>query len=1068
MKKRIFSFLLSFVLLLGVWPAEAQSARTEQDTQAFLSAEQDESSLMPVLAGELPDCPDDEIPEPLSDLTPIVSDPEDKVPEFVGGLDPEAAEFVYPSSSGTGNETEGSTKSLPSSYNAQTSPVKNQGENDLCWDFSTYALMETWLLEHDYGTFDFSEMHMGYALSNHSGNSLYGFDRAPGGVGNRSKAAAYLMRGNPLDSSGNRLCVGGAVQEVRDPYSTSKLPDRSTSITFSDKPKTVMPKDVIFLGASKSSSSGVISNADLKAAIMQYGSAAASISWLSQYYNSSTGAYYLDTSYAAIDNDKYPNHMVQIIGWDDNYSRTNFNASCRPSSNGAWRIKNSWGTNWGQSGYGWVSYEDVDFPSSPWTVDNLIGYDADIWETHELDYISNGAWYRPFSESLYVRYFSVSKAEVLDSVRVQIGEANATTEVDVILDYTHADLSTYEFDSKGSITTEYPGWYTINLSKRILLNPTTSDGSYYFAIVIKSNSGLGHDTTNNSNSAFRSASGTKWYYSNSTDYPSRGWCIKAVTATSTDYVNLYLAKDYLEKNQYQKLWALVLGENTDRNQITKNLASPGSGPYGTTFSYEPQDTDLVTSQGRITRPAYGSSEDTTIYLKVTFTSGKYDIWYTLRMTVKPYQGTLTVSIPDQLYFPGNRIQASLSTSGKPGTVSWQWYVIDSGGNKAAVKDAVSSSYVIPSGLTSACEYYCVVSAPDAASVTSRRILVQISGWLKINGSWYYYDSSGNYVTGWQKISGKWYYFSSSGVMQTGWIKVGGSWYHMETSGAMQTGWQKISDEWYYFNSSGIMQTGWQKISGSWYYLDASGVMQTGWCRIDGEWYHLNSSGVMETGWQKIGGYWYYFNSSGIMKTGWQKISDEWYYFNSSGVMQTGWQKAGGEWYHLNSSGIMETGWQKISGAWYYFNSSGIMQTGWEKIGGAWYYFNSSGIMQTGWEKVGGEWYYFNSSGIMQTGWQKISGEWYYFNFSGIMQTGWQKLDGATYYFKESGIMAAKEWYNGYYFNADGTFTYPYKGSWKEDAKGWWFGDESGWFAKSCTLTINEKQYTFNAKGYWVQ
>jgi len=41
------------------------------------------------------------------------------------------------------------------------------------------------------------------------------------------------------------------------------------------------------------------------------------------------------------------NHGVLIVGWDDNICE---------SGGGAWRVKNSWGPNWGDNGYFWVRY----------------------------------------------------------------------------------------------------------------------------------------------------------------------------------------------------------------------------------------------------------------------------------------------------------------------------------------------------------------------------------------------------------------------------------------------------------------------------------------------------------------------------------------------------------------------------------------------------------------------------------------------------------------------------------------------------------------------------------------
>ncbi len=143
-----------------------------------------------------------------------------------------------------------------------------------------------------------------------------------------------------------------------------------------------------------------------------------------------------------------------------------------------------------------------------------------------------------------------------------------------------------------------------------------------------------------------------------------------------------------------------------------------------------------------------------------------------------------------------------------------------------------------------------------------------------------------------------------------------------------------------------------------------------------------------------------------------------------------------------------------------------VKNGWIMSGTSWYYFTDD-VYATAWKKIGGKWYYFNTSGVMQTGWQKVRGKWYYFAGSGAMQTGWKTISGKTYFFKEDGSMAANEWCRGYWLNANGTWTYKYKASWKKSAKGWWFGDTSGWFAKSDWQLIDSKWYYFDTKGYIV-
>ncbi|MFL0163587.1 hypothetical protein [Candidatus Clostridium helianthi] len=157
-----------------------------------------------------------------------------------------------------------------------------------------------------------------------------------------------------------------------------------------------------------------------------------------------------------------------------------------------------------------------------------------------------------------------------------------------------------------------------------------------------------------------------------------------------------------------------------------------------------------------------------------------------------------------------------------------------------------------------------------------------AAWKQDSNGWWNTEGD-SYSTGWRSINGSWYYFDSTGYMKSGWVNDGGTWYYMQPSGEMKTGWINNGGTWYYLQSSGAMKTGWVNDGGTWYYLQSSGAMKTGWINDGGAWYFASSSGAMQTGVVKVDGKVYYFAANGAMATGSVTINGTTYTFDSTGA-----------------------------------------------------------------------------------------------------------------------------------------------------------------------------------------
>lgn len=236
--------------------------------------------------------------------------------------------------------------------------IKDQLQTGSCWAFATLSSLETNLALTNYknGTniskvYDFSERHMEYATSkffkNNQINSI-GYNRVVGSGGNWDLASSYLTNGS------------GAINESEMPFENN---ENSIDISLiQNKTVTSQIYDTVefpnynYFLLDETEANGIKNQ--IKNHIQNYGAVYGGIqaggSFLAMSNIGSTGA-------VRVGQGGYADHAISIIGWDDNYSKSNwdeFEENYRPTSNGAWIARNSWGEEAGDDGLVYISYED--------------------------------------------------------------------------------------------------------------------------------------------------------------------------------------------------------------------------------------------------------------------------------------------------------------------------------------------------------------------------------------------------------------------------------------------------------------------------------------------------------------------------------------------------------------------------------------------------------------------------------------------------------------------------------------------------------------------------------------
>ena len=335
---------------------------------------------------------------------------------------------------------------------AELTPVKDQGDTNLCWAYSAINASEASILKNKIGNKDSLRLN-------------------PKALAYRK----YVRKADPLGNTASYYNKNADDWTARPGHieQTTALLSMWQGPIGGDKPAADVWENSLYRFESanliSSGKDGEARISEIKRAIAEYGAVTASC-----YYDGGTKQYYND---AGVKNG-VP-HAITLVGWDDDIDKSLFSPG-QVTRNGGWLVKNSYSDN----GYFWLTYESKIATTTAWTFTYAPkdSYDYNYYYDNNED--SFGLLkLKQFANVYEAKKGTDEKEEYVEAVNVGFVGNDVNIKIKVYTNLSGWGQTSVE---KGTLAAEkaqtfkYGGYNTIKLD-----NPVKVSVGTYFSIVVE-------------------------------------------------------------------------------------------------------------------------------------------------------------------------------------------------------------------------------------------------------------------------------------------------------------------------------------------------------------------------------------------------------------------------------------------------------------------------------------------------------------------------------------------------------------------------------------------------------